>query len=105
MFLLRRQVQLLVNIAVVVSVIGFVALGAVMVLPARSPMGSLLGSIASDAELLSNMLKHTEPEAVAEALNENPNFISDIDDFYTDWIRVYSIEEMIRRIISLNSQL
>jgi nucleoside-diphosphate-sugar epimerase len=29
-------------------------------------------------------------------------FISDIDDFYTDWIRVHSVEEMIRSIINLN---
>ena len=34
--------------------------------------------------------------------SDDPNFISDIDDFYTDWIRVHSVEEMIRRIISLN---
>ena len=43
----------------------------------------------------------------AEYVDSHPtsdglNFISDIDDFQADWIRVYSIEEMIRRIISLN---
>ena len=52
MFLLRSKVQLLVNIAVVVLVVGFVALGAVMVLPARSPIGSLMGNIASDADTI-----------------------------------------------------
>ena len=36
--------------------------------------------------------------------NNDPIFISDIDHFYTDWTRVYSVEEMIRRIISLNQQ-
>mgnify|MGYP000151672603 CR=1 FL=1 len=46
----------------------FVAVGAVMVLPARSPMGPLLGKVASDVDLLTNMLKHTEPEAVAQAI-------------------------------------
>jgi hypothetical protein len=34
--------------------------------------------------------------------SDDPNFISDIDDLYTDWIRVHSVEEMIQRIISLN---
>ena len=36
--------------------------------------------------------------------NDDPIFISDIDQFYMDWTRVYSVEEMIRRIISLNQQ-
>ena len=78
MFLLRRPVQLVVNIIVVVLVVAFVALGAVMVIPSRSPMGAMLGKIASDVDLLANMLANTEPEAVAQALNENPEFISEL---------------------------
>jgi nucleoside-diphosphate-sugar epimerase len=34
--------------------------------------------------------------------SDGPSFISDIEYFYTDWIRVHSVEDMIRRIISLN---
>ncbi len=35
-------------------------------------------------------------------VNVAPIFISDIDLFYMDWTRVHSLEEMIRKIISLN---
>ena len=78
MFLVRERVQLIINIAVALLLAAFLALGAVMVLPARSPLGSLLGKMASDVDLLSNMLANTEPKAVAQALNENPEFISEL---------------------------
>ncbi|RJP26051.1 MAG: hypothetical protein C4536_16470 [Actinobacteria bacterium] len=84
MFLLRRPVQLVINITVVVLIAGFLVVGAVMVLPSRSPLGPLLGSIASDVDLLSNMLANTEPKAVAQALNENPEFISELLKALTD---------------------
>lgn len=78
MFLLKRPIQLIINIAIVLLVVGFIATGAAMVLPARSPVGPLLGKFASDTDLLSNMLKSTQPKAVAQALNENPAFLSEL---------------------------
>ena len=78
MQLLNKRTQLVLNTAVVILVLAAIILGAVMVLPARSPLGPLMGKFASDVDFLSNMLADTEPKAVAEALNENPEFLSDL---------------------------
>ena len=78
MFLLSRPLQLIINIAVIALVVSAIALGAVMILPARSPIGPLMGRMASDVDLLTNILANTEPETVAQALNENPQFISEL---------------------------
>jgi len=60
-----------------------------------------VGEIASYFERISG--KSLNAEYVdSHPGSDGPIFISDIDDFYTDWIRAHSVEEMICRIISLN---
>ncbi len=73
--LLNKNMQAAINIIVVGMVIGALTLGALVMLPAKSPLGTILGKVASDPSFLGAILANTDPKAVAEALNENPNFL------------------------------
>ncbi len=63
---------------VILLVLGFLVAGAVIALPSRSPLGSMIGKMASNSDLLSAMMASTSPKAVAQAINENPGFLRDL---------------------------
>ncbi len=54
--LLNRNLQTAVNIIVVFLVMGSLALGAVMFIPSKSPLGTVIGKMASDPKLLSAIM-------------------------------------------------
>src|SRR4030042_1249822 len=76
--MLRTSVQTVVNIVVVLLVVGALALGAVSFIPAKNPAGPLIGKALSAKHILSGMLENLDPEALGEALRNNPNMLDDL---------------------------
>ncbi len=73
--LLRKPVQLVVNLIVLGLVLVFMFMGLVMLTPAKTGVGALLGKMASRNQLLSGIISGLDPVALAQAVNENPEFL------------------------------
>ncbi len=76
--ILNRNFQTIVNILVLMLFLGFVILGALFALPARSPFGPLMGKLMSSKSLLSGIIASLDPAELAKALNDNPEFTKEL---------------------------
>ncbi|MCJ7652832.1 MAG: hypothetical protein MUO75_03900, partial [Actinobacteria bacterium] len=72
------RLQAVVNVVVLISIVLALVVGGMIVLPVRAPLGKLVGEIANHRYLLEGIMKNSTPEATAKALNENPQFMSEI---------------------------
>jgi hypothetical protein len=78
MDMLKTQFQGIINIIVIVTLVGSVIMGVVAFIPSHNPVGPLLGKVLTSKGVLSGMLDNLDPVALAEALRENPNMLSDL---------------------------
>ena len=74
--LLRKPVQLAVNAIVLLMLVSFAVAGLLMVLPTKTTVGTLLGKMASQRHMLSGIVSGLDPKALAEAINDNPEFLN-----------------------------
>ena len=76
--LLRRHTQVLVNSTVLFLLIAsFVAAG-FLALPSATPLGKLIGEISNHRYLLEGVMSGSDPKMMAQAINENPGFLSSV---------------------------
>ncbi|MBU4218526.1 MAG: hypothetical protein KKB90_06135, partial [Actinobacteria bacterium] len=77
-FLVGHRMQALVNMTViVVMLISLIAAG-ILAMPVKTPIGKLIGEIANHRYLLEGILTNSDPKVMAKALNENPQFLSQL---------------------------
>jgi len=76
--LLNRNVQKIINVIVIVGLVGLVAAGAVMTLPADSPLGPLMGKIFNSKDIFVNFVGTLDPVEVAQAINEDPDMLVEV---------------------------
>ncbi len=71
--LYNRSLQTLINAAVILLLAGAAVVGIVGFIPTRSPLGPLLGK--GSVKNTSSMLSALDPKVVGEAIQENPEFL------------------------------
>lgn len=77
-FQLGAMFQTLVNVVVIIGIVLALVIGGMLVLPVRTPLGQLAGEMANRRHLLEGLMKNEDLKSTAKALNENPQFMSDI---------------------------
>ena len=70
--------QGVVNVVVLLMLLATVILGATMVLPMKSPLGILMGKMASQKGMISGMLSTLDPKVLAAAMNADPDMMSEL---------------------------
>ena len=76
--LINRNVQKVINIIVIVLLLSMVAVGAVLTLPADSPLGPILGKIFNSKDILVNFVDTLDPKEIAQAVNEDPQMLVEL---------------------------
>src|SRR5450830_1558232 len=77
-FFIGMRVQSVVNVVVIISIVLALVVGGMIVLPVRTPLVQLVGEIANHRYILEGFMKNSDPEGTAKAINENPQFLSEI---------------------------
>jgi len=74
----RNSTQTVINFAILILIIGALILGALVMIPSRNPLGPMIGRLLSSKYILSGLLGSLDTAALAEALRENPEMLSEI---------------------------
>ncbi len=76
--LIKSPLQTVINIVVIVLVVGALALGAAVTLPSKNPLGPLMGKFVSSKGNLSELLANLDPRELGKALAANPQMTGEI---------------------------
>ena len=77
--LVSKPIQIIVNLVVILFLVVLVMGGLFMLLPVKGPMGTIVGKVGNlRPTLLAGILSGLDPVELVRALNENPEFLSEM---------------------------